>query len=283
MGQVTVGSRIVEWSVDGPDGGIDVVFFNGAPGGMRLGGVARQAFLDAGARIIGFGRPGYGRSTRRQGRRVVDVVEDVRAVLDEVGAAEFRAFGWSAGGPHALAAACVDGCVGVTVVASVAPPESPGWYDGMAAANVAEFRAAAAGESALRELLDPATPMLAQLTGAHLLDGLGSLLAEADREALGHDDERDFVAAMIRQALSTGNDGYVDDDLAFMTAWGFDLRALRVPVTIWHGEKDRMVPVGHGRRLAELIDHAVLRLTPNDGHFSILLSNAQDVALSVTG
>jgi pimeloyl-ACP methyl ester carboxylesterase len=282
MGQVQVGGRIVEWSVDGPDGGVDVVFFHGTPGGMRLGGVARQALLDCGARIISFGRPGYGRSTRLQGRRVVDVVEDLRAVLVEVGVAEFRAFGWSGGGPHALAAACVDGCVGVTVVASVAPPESPGWYDGMAADNVVEFKAAAAGESALRELVDPVAPALAQLTGEHLLDGMGELLAEADREALGHGDERDVLAASIREALSTGNDGHVDDDLALVTAWGFEVRALRGPVTIWHGEEDRLVPVGHGRRLAELIDHAVLRLSRNDGHISILLSNAQDLARSVT-
>src|SRR4051812_47587585 len=82
VGQVKVGTRIVEWSVDGPDSGIEVVFFHGTPQGMQLGGVARQALLDAGARIIAFARPGYGQSTRRQGRRVVDVVEDLRAVLD---------------------------------------------------------------------------------------------------------------------------------------------------------------------------------------------------------
>jgi pimeloyl-ACP methyl ester carboxylesterase len=165
----------------------------------------------------------------------------------------------------------------VTVVAGVAPPGSAGWFDGMAEANVVEFRAAESGEAALRKLIDPAVPVLTGITGAQLLDALGVLLAPADREALGRDAESDVLAAATRQALSTGNDGHVDDDLAFVTDWGFDLGEVHVPVTIWHGEQDRMVPVGHAHRLAEHIEHTTLRLTPGDGHLSIFLNNTHEI------
>jgi pimeloyl-ACP methyl ester carboxylesterase len=278
-----VGRRTVQWSTEGSGDAVDVVFFHGTPQGWELGGSARDALLEAGARIIGIARPGYGASTRRRGRRVVDVVEDVRVVLQDADVTEFRALGWSGGGPHALAvAANVAGCVGVVLVAGVAPPGTAGWHDGMAEANVVEFSAAASGEAALRELIDPAAPLLAAITGEQLLDALGELLAPADRQALRRYAESDVLAAATRQALATGNDGHVDDDLAFVTDWGFDLDAVHVPVTIWHGEQDRMVPVRHARWLADRIERPTLRLTPEDGHLSIFLDHTDEIAHSLT-
>jgi len=48
-----------------------------------------------GLRVILAARPGYEGSTPRPGRRVVDVAEDVAAVLDDLGAGTFVTLGWS--------------------------------------------------------------------------------------------------------------------------------------------------------------------------------------------
>lgn len=282
MAESTVGNRVVQWSTDGPRDGVNVVFFHGSPQGWELAGSARDALIEAGARIVGIARPGYGSSTRRRGRRVIDVVEDVRVVLEAAEVREFRSLGWSGGGPHALAAAMgVPGCLRVIVVAGLAPPGWAGWYDGMAEDNVAELKAAVSGEVALRELIDPAAPLLQKITGEQVVPALGELLAPADRQALARNNESDFLAAQIRQALSTGADGYVDDDLAFVEDWGFDLDLVEVPVTIWQGEQDRMVPVGHAHHLAENLRNSSLRLTPDDGHVSVILNNADDIVRTV--
>jgi pimeloyl-ACP methyl ester carboxylesterase len=50
-------------------------------------------------------RPGYGRTSRRPDRRIADVVDDVRAVLEVVGWDRFAVWGGSGGAPHALAIA----------------------------------------------------------------------------------------------------------------------------------------------------------------------------------
>ena len=50
-------------------------------------------------------RPGYGRSTRRRGRRVVDAADDVALIADRLWIEKFAVMGISAGGPCALAVA----------------------------------------------------------------------------------------------------------------------------------------------------------------------------------
>ena len=107
----------------------------------------------------------------------------------------------------------------------------------MTEASVAEFGAAQAGEAPLRELMDPVTRFLAQASGEHFTGGVGDHLPDADVDALGRGDEANVLAAGLRDALSAGNDGFIDDEFALMTNWGFDLQNVHVPVTIWHGEQ----------------------------------------------
>ena len=45
--------------------------------------------------------------------------------------------------------------------------------------------------------------------------------------------------------------GLVDDDLAFLSPWGFDVSEIRVPIRVIYGESDVLVPKRHGEWLAE--------------------------------
>ena len=58
-------------------------------------------------KLVSISRPGYSYSDRKPGRIVSDVVEDVEDVLNEIGIDKFVTVGWSGGGPHALACACL--------------------------------------------------------------------------------------------------------------------------------------------------------------------------------
>ena len=82
----------------------------------------------------------------------------------------------------------------------------------------------------------------------------------------------DFMAASCRDSVRTGIWGWYDDDVAFMRDWGFDLDAIRVPVTIWQGSEDRMVPFAHGRWLAGHVPGATARLLEGEGHLSLGVS-----------
>ncbi|MCY7288344.1 MAG: alpha/beta hydrolase, partial [Cryobacterium sp.] len=69
---------------------------------------------------------------------------------------------------------------------------------------------------------------------------------------------------------ATADGGAADDDVAFVTYWGFPLEAVRAPVRIVHGRLDRVIPVSHAAALGRLMPHAVVTIHDEDGHVSVL-------------
>jgi pimeloyl-ACP methyl ester carboxylesterase len=267
------GGRDIDLLLAGPADGLPLVMHEGTPLGLVLYPPTVQAAADRGLRPILIARPGYERSTPRPGRRVADVAADVAAVLDALGLDTFVTAGWSGGGPHALAcAALLPGrCLAAASVAGAAPYAAPGldFTAGMGPENVAEFAAAAQGPQALTAFLDREAPGFAALTGEHIAASLGGLIADADRAVLTGA-FADHLAAAIRASVSSGIAGWRDDDLAFVADWGFKMDGHEnLPVAIWQGDQDRMVPFAHGQWLAANIPGARAHLLPGEGHLTI--------------
>ena len=151
--------RTLEVLVAGPEGAPLVVNLPGTPSGHDLAAGVLGAAERAGLRVASIARPGYAGSTRRPGRSVADVVPDVLAVVDALGADRFAVMGTSGGGPHALAcgALAADRCVAVASISGVGPWAADGldFLAGMGEGNEIEFGAALAGEAPLHELLVP--------------------------------------------------------------------------------------------------------------------------------
>src|SRR6266545_540948 len=103
----TPDGRTLDVYVDGPEGAVPLLFHNGTPSSGQLYAPFVEAASQRGLRLVSFSRAEYGSSTRNPGRSVADVVPDVTAVLDQLGANRFYTLGWSGGGPHALACAAL--------------------------------------------------------------------------------------------------------------------------------------------------------------------------------
>jgi pimeloyl-ACP methyl ester carboxylesterase len=263
----------------GPADGLPFVFHSGTPSGLVTHDPMTDAAAALGLRTVTYSRPGYGGSTPHPGRLVADAAADVAVILDHMGAGPFVTAGWSGGGPHALAcAALLPGrCLAAASIAGVAPYRGEGldWLAGMGTENVQEFTAAAEGGAALTSLLAEGAEALRDVTAAELADGLGGLLSEADKAVISGG-FAEYLAASLRAAVAGGTAGWRDDDLAFVQDWGFPLsgggNGAGVPITIWQGDQDRMVPYAHGAWLAAQLPGARAHLLPGEGHLTLAVT-----------
>ena len=129
------------------------------------------------------------------------------------------------------------------------------WFAGMSEATSAALHAALAGREAKERYEATAEA-----------DDPG--FTEADLDALAGD--WSWFLEVVRPAVANGPGPLIDDDLALVGPWGFDVTAIEVPVLLLHGGEDRMAPVAHASWLAERLPGASLRVSPPDGHISVL-------------
>jgi pimeloyl-ACP methyl ester carboxylesterase len=214
-----------------------------------------------GIRWVGYDRPGYGGSPRRLGRAIGSAVGDVAAIADALGIDRFVVMGHSGGSPHALACAALlpDRVVSVVCLAGLAPFDAVGldWFAGMAPSGAAELHAAVASQAALEARLASTVFDEEQFT-------------PTDHAALAS--VWSCLGVSAERATRHGPAGMVDDDLAYVRPWGFDLDQVRAPVLYVHGDADRIVPSSHARWLGRHSRSSELWLRPDDGHISVLNS-----------
>ena len=263
--------RRLDLRVSGPAGGFPLMFHHGTPGAATPIRALERAAHARGLRVVTTSRPGYGDSSPQPGRSVVDVAADTAAVLEAIGADRCLIAGWSGGGPHALACgARLGATAAVLVIAGVAPYGAGGldWTAGMGEENIAEFSAALTGEAELRWRLIREREQLEHVTAADIVASLETLLPDVDRAVLTGEFGED-LAASFREAVRTGVEGWIEDDIAFTRSWGFGLEEISVPTMIWQGSADLMVPFSHGKWLASQLPGALAHLEEGQGHLSV--------------
>jgi pimeloyl-ACP methyl ester carboxylesterase len=252
--------------------GMPVIVHHGTPD-SRI--PHREAVRDAqsrGIRLVTFDRAGYGLSDPKPGRSVADVAADVEDLADALGIDRFASWGHSGGGPHALALGALmpDRVAAVASLASVAPYDADGldFMAGMGADNIEEFGAALKGPDALRPLLEGLHEEVLGMTLAQVLESLESLFPPVDKAVMtGEFGETSLL--MMKVGQERGYEGWLDDDIAFTKPWGFDVADISVPVLLWQGRQDTMVPFAHGEWLAARIPNVEARLTDEDGHMTL--------------
>ncbi len=278
--------RLLHIQVSGPEGAVPLVFHHGTPGSVTQLRMMQSATAKRSLRLVTYSRAGYGDSTRLPGRRVVDVIGDVAAILNHLGADLCVVAGWSGGGPHALATAAglPDRVAGVLSIAGVGPFGAGGldFLAGMGEQNLVEFGLALEGEQALRPGLEEEAVALRDASPRALVEALSTLLPDVDRAVLT-DEYGEDMAVNFHEALRNGVDGWVDDDLAFTKPWGFELDELRVPTFVWQGSEDLMVPFTHGQWLASRIPGVTAHLEDGHGHLSISVGSLERMLDELAG
>jgi pimeloyl-ACP methyl ester carboxylesterase len=272
--------RSIEVLVGGDPGGHALLYHGGSPSAVAEYPPLDETARALGLRLVTYSRPGYGASAARPaaGCYADDVVESV-AVLDHLGIAEFLTFGWSGGGPRALACAALlpDRCRAAASVAGVAPYHGEGldWFDGMAEENHDEYHAAEQGPEAYEAYLVESFLPILSASPSQLAEAMGGLVTQVDRDVLTGE-FADWLSRTFQNAGAQGVTGVRDDGIAAVSSWGFDLADIRVPVAVWQGRQDAMVPFAHGEWLAAHVPGAEAHLIDDEGHLS-LVARLEDV------
>jgi pimeloyl-ACP methyl ester carboxylesterase len=252
--------RTLAYEEVGDPGGLPVVYHHGGLR-CRLDALALDdAARATGVRLVAPDRPGIGGSTRAPGRRLDAWPADVAGLADALGIGRFAVFGWSLGGPHALACAAVLG-ERVTAAATLGcpiPADWPGMRDQINGLDRRLMRGGAGARMVLRGMA----------LSARRLPGR---TAQATARAL---DERSAAVVLAQpqawaagQAEGLADLGGVQDDYAVMAApWELDLAAIAVPVRLWQGSADTLVPAPWVVRLAEALAHAQIGALEGEGH-----------------
>ena len=198
---------------------------------------------------------------------------DTAALLDHLGLDTFVTLGWSGGGPRALACAATmpERCLAVVSLAGVAPVGSAGldWTAGMGPENIRDFEAAVAGREAFAPIAAQQSDELATVSADDIVASFGGLVDEVDAAALS-DDIGAMQAASFNHSVAQGPVGMLEDTLQIVRPWGFEPGDITVPVAVWQGAHDKMVPFAHGRWLAQAIPGARAHLHDDEGHISLL-------------
>jgi len=246
------GRRLAYDDVGDPDG-VAVVYLHGCPDCRRTRHPDDSIARDLGVRLVAVDRPGYGASDPPAVPTLASQADDVVALVDALGIEQCGVFAWSSGAMVALAlAARAPARIGALAIAAGTLP-TPGPADD---ASIAEIVSLLVPDPITIELAQEAVrehksaPYLRDLES---VAGLEARLAEA-----------------MVEAVAGGIAGAAFDVRAACTALPLDLGRIDVPVDLWYGEKDDVVPVSAGEYLAATLPHATLHVVPDASHLVAL-------------
>ncbi|MGD8828332.1 MAG: alpha/beta hydrolase [Gammaproteobacteria bacterium] len=255
-----------------PDG-IPLMLFHGTPGSRIMPGLAKAAWVDEfGLRVITPERPGFGQSDPAPGRTIAAWATDVEELADSLGLDRYHVAGGSGGGPYALACAIgsAQRVLSATLISSGGPPEVMRTTKGMQFGNRVVFFGARYAPFFIRFLFAQMAKSIKKRP-EKVLTKMVAHLAKTN-ESMRGDGAGKGLLKMLQEAYRQGGDGVYRDIRLVGRDWGLNLSTLRVPVFLWHGIEDDLVPVSTGRSLAELIPGCEAHFIPEAGH--LLLGNA---------
>lgn len=223
-----IDGRVLRYCLHGPADGFPIIAHNGTPSTRWRRADQIAVMHDSGVRVLMPDRPGYGGSTRRPGRSVADVAEDVRVLADAQGWNRFAVFGGSGGGPHALACAALlpERVTRCAVLSGIKPPGTAEPPD----------------EQTLRPKLEQISRDIMDKVAAGGPEMPGMPPTPPARE-------NPDAMARLRATFLDSYDGWVDDQIALAKPWGFTMPDGTVPVSIWYGTHDENVRNEHAQWL----------------------------------
>ncbi|MBN1155554.1 alpha/beta hydrolase [candidate division KSB1 bacterium] len=263
--------RKLGYAVYGDPEGQPVLSFHGIPG-SRLQRVPNLMFLQSlSICLYSIDRPGIGLSSAKEDRSVLDWSYDVENFCLGLNIDQFSVVGISGGAPYALACAfrLYRSIRHVALISGLAPIDVP---------------------SNLKEL-DPRLKFIFKIADRHpkLLSGYLSIvyrffknkpgdafnffmshLPESDQRIFDSPEIIQMFKTDIAEAFRQGSDGVVNELTTLLRPWGFNVSEIKLPIHIWHGTADSIVPFHLFHYMTRNVHSVIPHVIDNGGHFFVV-------------
>lgn len=262
----------------GDEEGLPVFYCHGFPGSRLEVLLADDIATRLCIRLIGVDRPGYGLSDPQALRSLTSWASDIVRLADILHINRFHILGVSGGGPYAAACAYMlpFRLLSVGIVCGLAPINSPGILHGMNVFNRIGLLLSAKLPPLAKAILLPVS-ILIRYHPKIAWSFVAYRAKQPDRSLLKRGDIRQVMCMTFREAMRSGIEGALGDLRLYVTNWGFRLNDIRVPVDLWHGKMDHVVPITMGRWMAASIPGCHAEFSTEHGHFSLIIEGMQDV------
>ena len=246
--------------------------------------VLADAARSAGIRILAFDRPGIGRSDPRSGDRLLDWPADILEAADRLGIGRFAVQGMSAGGPYALACARVcPARVTVCSLVSALPPPHIARRAGSLKRRLAWWVAFLFPRYLRRRLRQfrPDGIPTREMIDARLMR-MAHWLGGEDLDLMRNPAMLDLMARTMTETALQGGAANRAEIERLARPWGFRIGDVPVPVLLWHGGQDRILPVETARLMAGRFRQCAATYYEGEGHFSVLVNRSRDLMCALS-
>lgn len=260
--------------------GLPIFYFHGTPGSRLEAGRFHEMAVSNQCRLIGIDRPGMGLSSIDRKRSILSWTTDVVNFADCLKIEKFSIIGHSGGAPFVAACAyeVPDRLNGAAIISGMAPLDNP------------ESQICLARGQRLANRLIKTMPWLANimmkltlvmLNKPNMMNQIIKQLPEIDQALFRDPEVRKALINSTIEAFRSGVAGPAYEMKLLANPWGFDLKNIKYPITIWQGTLDMQIPMSHAKIYANLVADSQLKIIENEGHLSLVKNHIEEILRGV--
>ncbi|MHA1671446.1 MAG: alpha/beta fold hydrolase [Promethearchaeota archaeon] len=277
--------RILGFAEIGDSDGIPLFHFHGFPASRLEAVILTEMMIEKKIRLISVDRPGIGLSDFKKGRRLLDWPSDIIELADNLSIEKFAVEGVSGGAPYSIACAykIPERLTACGIICGLGPLSLQ--IKNLIDINPVIIFIARRMNWMFRLIMNRQgkTARNLEKMAIKLKKDLDEL-PEPDRVILSDSKLLPLFLREGAEAFRQGGRGASQDAKIYSQPWGFNLEDIspNLKVYLFHGELDSIIPVSVGRVVSEMIPNCNSTFYPNDGHYSIVFNNMNDVLISLT-
>ncbi|MDQ5920610.1 MAG: hypothetical protein QG673_666 [Pseudomonadota bacterium] len=261
----------------GRPNGKPVIYFHGFPGSRLETQRFNHIAAENGYRLITIDRPGMGLSTIDKKRSILSTINYITNLADYLEIDKFSVMGHSGGCPFVVACAYLitQRLTGAAIVSGMSPFVNPETHVGM-------MREQLIG-SKLVKIFPPFASLMMRITrmmlkkSDKLMEKMIKPLPEVDKAIFRDPVSGEELINSTLEAFRNGVAGPALEMKILLNSWGFELKNINFPVSIWHGAVDTQVPISNGKLYAKLLQQSTLKIFEKDGHHSIIKNHFGEI------